>query len=128
MGNLEKIPLYSGVLSFVDKYIRTAGNSEVGLYCYNFCLTTDPFQYQPSGVMNMTHFKHIAFEYSTIDSPLDLSGVLLAICSPNNEFIGYNNYKWRLKKYNFDMYIMEERYNILDFKDNMVVLQFVQNY
>ena len=127
-GKLRENTLYAGVLSFVDKYIRTVGNSDVGLYCYNFCLTTDPFQYQPTGAMNLTQFQHIAFEYSTIVPPSDLSGVLLAICDANDEFIGFNNSIWRHNKYNFNLYIMEERYNIIKFENNMIVQQFVQPY
>ena len=127
-GKLRENTLYSGVLSYIDKYIRTSGNSEPGLYCYNFCLTTDPFEYQPTGAMNMTHFQHIAFEYNTISPPSDLSSVFLAICDKSNNFLGYNNNVWMLSKYSYNLYVMEERYNIIKFEDNMVIQQFMQPY
>ena len=38
--------------------------SKVGLYCYNFSLTTEPFKQQPNGALNTNFFKTIEFEYN----------------------------------------------------------------
>ena len=31
-----------GVYDYVEKYSHTPGNAKDGLYCYNFCLDTNP--------------------------------------------------------------------------------------
>ena len=113
----------AGVLNYVEKYVRTAGNAQSGLYCYNFSLTTDPFQYQPSGAINLNKFNNIEFEYTTFTPPVDLEAQTLTICDPCGNIVGINKPVWRLYKYNYNLYVMEERYNILRFESgnaNMV--------
>ena len=65
-GKVRETVLPEGLVNLVEKYVRTSGNGKDGLYCYNFCLNTDPFQNQPSGAMNLSKFTNIEFEYSTI--------------------------------------------------------------
>ena len=117
----------SGVLNLVEKYIRTPGNAKQGLYCYNFCLDTNPNKYQPSGGMNMSKFTEIAMEFSTIlpyNTPNDRYDPDPRICKEGSGIYGVNRPTWIDYNYNFDLHIMEERYNVLVFMNGMANLVF----
>ena len=115
-GQYRENTLPVGVFNYVEKYTRTAGNAPEGLYCYNFCLDTSPYNLQPSGAMNMNRFKDIQFEFTTISPPFDPYAQVLSICDPTTgELIGVNKPTWRVYDYNYDMYLMEERVNMIIF-------------
>ena len=102
----------AGVYNYIEKYTRTSGNAPDGLYCYNFCLHTSPYDLQPSGAINMSRFNQIEFEFTTIIPPLDPLAQSLNICDPETgNVIGINKPTWRIYDYNFDMYLFEERIN-----------------
>jgi len=105
-----------GVFNYVEKYMRTAGNAPSGVYCYHFCLNTNPFEYQPSGAINMSKFKTIELEITTIVPVVEaVNSVFNVICDANNNPIGVSKQNWRLYEYTFNMTLFEERYNILSF-------------
>ena len=115
-GQYRENILPSGVYNFIEKYVRTAGNAPSGLYCYNFCLDTSPYNLQPSGAMNMSRFTNIEFEFTTISPPFDPYAQVLTICDPNTgDLVGINKPTWRIYNYNFDLYVMEERVNMVVF-------------
>ena len=115
-GQYRENILPSGVYNFVEKYVRTAGNAPQGLYCYNFCLNTDPMVIQPSGAMNMSRFTNIQLEFTTITPPVDPYAQVLTICDPTTgDIIGINKPTWRIYDYNFNMYLIEERVNMVIF-------------
>ena len=115
-GQYRENILPSGVYNFVEKYVRTAGNAPQGLYCYNFCLNTDPMVTQPSGAINMSRFTNIQFEFTTITPPVDPYAQVLTICDPTTgDIIGINKPTWRIYDYNFNMYLIEERVNMVVF-------------
>jgi hypothetical protein len=115
-GQYRENVLPSGVFNFVEKYVRTAGFAPPGLYCYNFCLNTDPHTIQPSGAMNMSRFTNVQFEFTTISPPVDPYAQVLTICDPNTgDIIGINKPTWRIYDYNFNMYLIEERVNMVVF-------------
>jgi len=115
-GQYRENMLPSGVYNFVEKYVRTAGNAPPGLYCYNFCLDTSPYNMQPSGAMNMSRFTNIQLEFTTISPPLDPYAQVLTICDPTTgELVGINKPTWRIYDYNFDLYFIEERVNMVVF-------------
>ena len=115
-GQYRENLLPRGVYDFVEKYTRTAGNAPRGLYCYNFCLDTSPYTLQPSGAMNMSRFSNIQLEFSTIYPPFDPYAQVLTICDPNSgQIVGVNKPTWRVYDYNYDMYFMEERINMVVF-------------
>ena len=115
-GQYRENILPSGVYDFIEKYVRTAGNAPRGLYCYNFCLNTDPFVTQPSGAMNMSRFTNIELEFTTITPPVDPYAQVLTICDPQTgDIIGINKPTWRIYDYNFNLYIIEERVNMVIF-------------
>ena len=115
-GQYRENILPSGVYNFVEKYVRTAGNAPQGLYCYNFCLNTDPMVIQPSGAMNMSRFTNIQLEFTTITPPVDPYAQVLTICDPTTgDIVGINKPTWRIYDYNFNMYLIEERVNMVIF-------------
>jgi len=115
-GQYRENMLPSGVYNYIEKYLRTPGNAPEGLYCYNFCLDTDPFKIQPSGAMNMSRFTNIQFEFTTISPPLDPYAQVLTICDPTTgDLVGINKPTWRIYDYNYNMYLIEERVNMVTF-------------
>ena len=106
----------AGIYNYIEKYVRTAGNAPDGLYCYNFCLHTTPFDLQPSGAINMNRFTTIELEFNTIIPPLDPLAQSLTICDPETgNVIGINKPTWRIYDYNFNLYLFEERINEIHF-------------
>jgi len=117
----------AGIYNYVEKYVRTAGNSEDGLYCYNFCLNTTPFDFQPSGAMNMSRFTTIELEFNTIYPVLDPSAAFYTICDPNTgTIVGVNKPSWIIYDYNYDLTLFEERFNILTFISGNAGLQYAR--
>jgi hypothetical protein len=115
-GQYRENILPYGVYEYVEKYIRTGGFAPNGLYCYNFCLNTSLFNLQPSGAINMNRFTNIEFEFTTISPPLDPLAQVLTICDPNTgDIVGINKPTWRIYSYNFNLYVMEERINVVTF-------------
>ncbi len=115
-GQYRENMLPVGVYNYVEKYTRTDGFAPDGLYCYNFCLDTSPYSLQPSGAMNMSRFTNIEFEFTTINPPVDPYAQVLTICNPNTgEIIGVNKPTWRIYDYNYDLYVIEERVNMVIF-------------
>jgi len=105
-----------GVFNYIEKYTRTGGNAPDGLYVYNFCLDTSPFNLQPTGAMNMSRFTTIELETNTIIPPLDPYAQSLAICDPQSgQIIGINKPTWRIYDYNFNLVLFEERVNMITF-------------
>ena len=106
----------AGVFNYIEKYVRTKGNAPNGLYSYNFCLNTNPFDLQPSGAINMNRFNTVEVETVTINPPLDPLAQVLTICDPNTgNIIGINKPTWRIYDYNFNLYLFEERINVITF-------------
>jgi len=115
-GEYRENTLPVQVYNYVEKYVRTGGNAPDGLYCYNFALDTSPFNLQPSGAMNMSRFTNIEFEFTTISPPFDPYAQVLTICDENSgQVIGINKPTWRIYDYNFDLYVFEERINMVTF-------------
>ena len=115
-GEYRENLLTSGVFNYVEKYTRTQGSAKDGLYCYNFCLNTSPFEYQPTGAINMSKFKLIQFELTTYVPPIDTeSSKFDILCDSSGNAIGVRKSNWRLYQYNYNMTVFEERYNVLSF-------------
>ena len=67
----REIAMPRGVYDYVEKYTKTKGFAGEGLYCYNFCLNTSPFEYQPSGAVNAGRFKTVELEFTTYLPPVE---------------------------------------------------------
>ena len=115
-GSYRENMLESGVYNYVEKYIRTAGSAPFGLYIYNFGLDASNATYQPSGAINMSKFSTIELEFSTYVPPLDPDAQSYTICDPETGIpVGVNKPQWRIYNYNYDLTVLEERYNVLTF-------------
>lgn len=115
-GEYRETNLPTGIYDYVEKYVRTQGSAKEGLYCYNFCLNTNPFEYQPSGAINMSKFKDIQLEITTYSPSIDpTNSIYQIICDGNGNPIGINKQNWRLYEYNYNLTLFEERYNVLSF-------------
>lgn len=126
-GKYRENSFDAGVYNYTEKYSKSLGNSPDGLYCYNFCLHTDPYDFQPSGALNLSKFKNIQFEFTTFQPPLDPSASVYVICNPEGgEVIGVNKPSWRIYDYNYDLTIFEERFNILTFTSGNAALMYAR--
>jgi hypothetical protein len=104
----------AGVYDYVEKWKRTSGSAKNGLYCYNFCLDSNRSVYQPSGGMNLNKFSKVAFEFNTLEPPINLERPTVdIICDTNNNPIGFRKSTADLTEFNYDLKIFEERYNML---------------
>ena len=126
-GKYRENEFDAGVFNYIEKYARTSGNSPDGLYCYNFNLQTNPFDFQPSGAMNLSKFHNIQFEFTTFEPPLDSNAQVQVICNQDGGVpIGVNKPSWRIYDYNYDLTVLEERYNILSFTSGNAELMFAR--
>jgi hypothetical protein len=115
-GEYRENILTRGVYDYIEKYTRTNGSAQEGLYCYNFCLNTSPFEYQPSGALNLSKFKNIELEITTHVPPIDsVNSSFDVLCDDAGNPVGVRKSNWRLYDYNYNMTLFEERYNILSF-------------
>ena len=115
-GSYRENMLESGVYNYVEKYIRTMGSAPFGLYVYNFGLNASNAEYQPSGAINLSKFSTIELEFTTYVPPLDPSANFYTICDPETGIpVGVNKPQWRIYDYNYDLTVLEERYNVLTF-------------
>lgn len=125
-GKYRENDMESGVWNYVEKYVRTAGGSPDGVYCYNFCIDTNPALYQPSGALNVSKFNLVEFEVKTHHPVLDPSGEFYTICGPDGTTIGTNKLNWKLYDYTYDLTVMEERQNILKVSSGMAGLMYAR--
>ena len=123
-GNYRENLQPAGVYNYVEKYTRTSGNAPDGLYCYNFCFHTSPFDLQPSGAINMSLFNQIELEFTTIIPSVNPFAQSLTICDGNGNILGVNKPSWQIYDYNFNMYLMEERLNFITFVGGNAGLQY----
>ena len=116
-GDYRENILTRGIYDYIEKYTRTDGAATDGLYCYNFCLNTSPFDYQPSGAINLSRFKKIELEITTYVPQFDgIGSSFNVICNDSGNPIGISSKpSWRLYQYSYNMTLFEERYNILSF-------------
>ena len=64
----------------------------------------------------MNRFNQIELEFTTIIPPLDPLAQSLSICDPQTgQVIAVNKPTWRIYDYNFNMYLIEERVNMVTF-------------
>ena len=121
--------LAAGVYSYVEKWFRTTGIAKNGLYCYNFCINSNRRAYQPTGAQNCNKWKWITFEFNTIEPPrnpcTDTNSVDV-LCDPSGAIIGVRKDLWTLNKYNYDLRVFEERYNMIEIVGGRIGLLFAR--
>ena len=112
-GQYRETDLDAGIYNYITKYKMSLGSSNDGLYSYNFTLNTSD-HIQPSGAINLSKFKSVEIELSTIIPPFDINSTSSTICDSTGNVIGVTN-KENLYTHTFDLYFIEERYNVLRF-------------
>jgi len=126
-GKYRENVMDAGIYNYIEKYVRTSGNAPDGLYNYSFAIHNDPFDFQPSGAMNLSKFNDIQFEFQTYVPPLDPSANFYTICDPiSGDIIGVNKPTWRIYNYNYNLTIHEERYNVLTFNSGSCGLMYAR--
>ena len=112
-GKYRETNMEAGVYNYLEPYRASKMSNDIGLYCYNFGIdTTDT--YQPNGAINLSRYKKIEFEITTIEPPVDPSSTFTTICDTNGEIIGVSKDQSQYL-YTYEMHLFEERYNILRF-------------
>jgi hypothetical protein len=118
-----------GINTSIENYLRVEGDPDDGIYSYNFNIEKSS-SLNPSGAMNMMKFNNITFEFTTIDpyreqsNENDLTSVNKIFGENSNQTnqikycIDSSNYEEL--NYNYNLHIMEERYNILQFSNGIV--------
>jgi hypothetical protein len=117
------------IFDYIEKYTRTQGSAKEGLYCYNFCLNTNPFVYQPSGAINLSNVRNLELEMSTFIPRFDPEGSYFGVICDGTDgnVIGVSNKpSWKLYQYNYNLTIFEERYNILSFLSGQCGLMYAR--
>lgn len=116
-GDYRENVFEKGVYDYVEKYTRTRSAAPSGLYCYNFCLNTSPFEYQPSGAINLSKFKNIELEVTTYLPQVDPAhSTFTIVCDSLGNTLGVSSKSSsQIYQYSYDMILFEERYNILSF-------------
>ena len=112
---IKPYTVYSGEQQYLS--IPGMGNLSLpGLYCYNFCLKTDPFILQPSGAMNLSKHGKIEFEFTTHTPLINPDASYQVLCDPVTG-IPLETIKSvvQLYTYYYHLLVIEERYNILTF-------------
>jgi hypothetical protein len=126
-GKYRENLMDAGVFKYIEPYGRSNGSPTMdGVYFYNFCINTNPYEVQPSGAINISKFNQIEFEFTTYSPPLDPSVEFLTVCDGNGNAIGIDKTNWRLYDYNYDLTVLEERYNILTFTSGNAGLMFAR--
>ena len=119
-----------GINNYIENYLKVEGDPEDGIYCYNFNIEKSS-SLNPSGAMNMMKFNNITFEFTTIDpyreqsSDIDLTSINEVFDENSNETNNHTKYcvdssHFQELDYNYNLHIMEERYNILQFSNGIV--------
>lgn len=113
-GKYREFDFDPGVYNYIEKYRNSNGISDNTLYTYSFSLNTSPFELQPSGAINLSRFKTIEFDISTILPEVDPKASFKVLCDAEGTIIGTSQ-KDSLYVYHYDFYLAEERYNLLRF-------------
>ena len=126
-GKYRENVLAGGIYNYVEKYLRTTGNAPDGLYVYNFAINGSILDFQPSGAINLSRFNTIEYEFTTITPPRDTQAQTFQICDPTtNELVGVNKNNWQIYEYTYDLYIYEERYNMVKFESGNAGLMYAR--
>ncbi len=110
----------AGVFKYISTFSQSPGNLTYlpHIYNYNFCLDTASYKSlccpsQPNGAINLSSFKDIEIETTTIIPPIHDEPMTRVECGPSGEIISITKNLNSIYHYTFDMYLLEERYNVL---------------
>ena len=129
-GEYREQVFNESVYRLTETYVSNTQPSlsfDANIYCYNFCLNTNPFNLQPSGAVNLSKYYDIELELNTLTPPLDSDATFNTICDPNtNEVIGIKKPTSTLYEYTYDLVLLEHRYNILEISNGTCSLMYAR--
>ena len=126
-GKYRENDFEAGAYSYIEQLAHSVGSGADSLYSYNFCLNTSPFVYQPSGAMNMSMFRTVELEISTYIPPLNSYGANVDILCAQGQVFGLTSKpSWMIYEYGYNVRVMEERMNVLNFAGGVCGLQFAR--
>ena len=125
-GEFRESPLDAGVLQYAEPYARSDGAGKDGLYSYDFCLHTSPYDFQPSGGMDMSKFNKIEMDVETVQPPLADMVQYQTVCDGDGEVVATVKPIHNIYRYGFNMHLMEERYNVLVIANGLGGLEFAR--
>jgi hypothetical protein len=123
-GKFRENEMDSGIYNYVEKYRSTKSSLDNGVFNYNFNINTGDYL-QPSGAMNLSRFKKIEFEMTTLIPGVDPEYEALTLCDENGGVIGITKTQ-PIYLYTYDMHLFEERYNVLRFNSGNAGLLFAR--
>lgn len=124
-GKYREVDFESGIYSFIDKYNYSRGHSNPGLYGYSFSLNTSAQELQPSGAINLSRFKTIELEFTTILPEINPGSAYNTICDEEGTILGVEQ-TGSLYNYDYSLFFTEERYNVLRVKSGYAALLYAQ--
>lgn len=124
-GKYKENVFNADIYQTIENYIKSKGYCEDGIYTYNFCLDNNPENLQPSGAMNLSRFKKIELEISTIEPPDNPEFSFDIQCGENGP-VSFTKTASDMYEYTYNLYIIEERYNILTFMSGNCGLKFAR--
>ena len=118
----------SGIYHYLEKYNRTKGGGDNGIYHYNFCIDSDKANKQPSGAMNMNKYNKISFQFQTHrpNVAMDSSNFIDVLCNDDGDIIATRKNNSDLYVYNYDLTVFEERYNMIHIANGNVNLRYAR--
>ena len=129
-GKIRETEQEPGVLEYIELYSGSGGAGRKGLYHYNFCLNTDPFDTQPSGGMNLSKFNKVQFQIDVLTPTANPNVAVQTTCVTDStgSSIGIvtNKTPGAPFLYDYELTVMEERYNILTIENGIAGLAFVR--
>ncbi len=138
-GSYRENILDNGIYNYIEKYCRTKGNAKDGIYIYNFSINSDRNNYQPSGSQNMNKTKTVVFEFNTeiseqkediqasvVNENLDITSAKRNIQNSIQAIRKNDSNKYENFEYDYELFIVEERYNILYIKNGLVELKYAR--
>ena len=118
----------SGTYNYIEKYNRTTSANNNGIYHYHFCLDSNKSNKQPSGAMNTNKYNTFAHQITTKEPELCRApeNFIDILCNDDGEPIATRKNNADLYKYNYDLTVFEERYNVIYVSNGNVSLMYAR--
>ena len=124
-GKYKENVFNADIYQTIENYMKSNGYCEDGIYSYNFCLDNNPANLQPSGAMNLSRFKTIELEIATIQPPDNPTFSFDVQCDETGP-ISFTKTAADMFEYTYNLYIIEERFNVLTFMSGNCGLKFAR--
>lgn len=121
-GKIRENTMTNQIYNYIEPYLKSNGSSKNGLFCYNFCLNTDPFNVNPNGAINLSKFKTIEMQINLNSPKKNPNASTKLLVNEVGDIIGINDENLEIFSYTYKMHFMQERYILLEFEDGNLSL------